>query len=288
MAYAQILLCANGPGLIDSKLQVAVQLARRFHSHLSVTFFREVMLPAQAERRSECSDDPQAALVQAAWDQEAEGLSRARIAYDRWSAHTTPDDAAAPGMTTSWSEPAGLIAALFPSLARACDINVVGGPAGGDAGSSLDDPVSSMALLSSGRLTLFAPRPQHLADDLLRHVVIAWDDSAAVARTIAQAMPLIMAAGSVTLLVAETSPDRVTPCNGMLSYLRASGMQPEVVRMTPILHTLRETLSSETRRLGASLLVMGAYKHNRIRQILLGGVTRHMIQRADCTIAMTC
>lgn len=287
MAYGQILLCANGPGLIDSKLHVAMQLARRFGSHLSVTYFREAVLPAQAERRPDCCDGPQAALAQSAWDQEAVHLSLARVAYDRWRAHATHGDAAAPGMTTSWSEPAGLTTALLPSLARACDINVVGGPAAGDAASSLDDPVSSMALLSSGRLTVFAPRPDRLAADFLRHVVIAWDNSAAVARTIAQAMPLIMAAGSVTLLVAETSPDHVTPCNGMLSYLRANGIRPEVVRMTPILHTLRETLSSETRRLGASLLVMGAYKHSRIRQILLGGVTRHMIQQADCTIAMT-
>ena len=135
-------------------------------------------------------------------------------------------------------------------------------------------------------MTLLAPRRGRLEGDILRSVLIAWDDSAAVSRTMAQAMPLIAAAGEVRLFIGETSPEGVTPCNDILAYLRRKGVDPGIARTAPAFRTVRETLVRQARELDASLIVMGAYKHSRARQILLGGMTRHVIRHAGCAVLM--
>ena len=117
-------------------------------------------------------------------------------------------------------------------------------------------------------------------------MLIAWDDSAAVSRTIAQAMPLIVAAGEVRLFIGEASPESVTPCNDILAYLRRQGVHPGIVRLAPAFRTVRETLVRQARELEASLIIMGADKHSRAREILLGGMTRHVIQHAGCAVLM--
>ena len=206
-------------------------------------------------------------------------MARAKDVFDRRMA-------SAGTHTARWSAVAGSVADLLPSHARACDLIVAGGPGEGSSSSTLDDAVSATALLSSGRMTLLAPRPGHLKGDIFRSVLIAWDDSAAVSRTMAQAMPLIAAAGEVRLFIGETSPESVTPCNAILAYLRRKGVHPGIVRAAPAFRTVRETLVQQARELEASLNVMGAYKHSRAREILLGGTTRYVIQHAGCAVLM--
>ena len=250
MAVTEIPVCANGPGLLESRLKSARQVADRFASHVEVIFFREAQsLAAVPMIGTAFNASPRHDLAQPARDQETGRMARAKDAFDRWMA------SAGTG-TAKWSTVAGSAADLLPSRARACDLIVAGGPGEGSSSSTLDDAVSATALLSSGRMTLLAPRPEHLAGDTFRRVLIAWDDSAAVARTMAQAMPLIAAAGEVRLLVGETSPENATSCNEILAYLRRKGARPGVARSAPAFRTVRETLVRQARELEASLIVM--------------------------------
>lgn len=102
----------------------------------------------------------------------------------------------------------------------------------------------------------------------------------------AQAMPLIEAAGEVRLFVGETSPESATHCNEILAYLRRKGVHPGIARSAPAIRTVRETLVQQARELETSLIVMGACKHSRAREILLGGTTRYVIQHAGCAVLM--
>lgn len=291
MPITEILVCANGPGLLESRLKIARQVAGRFGSHVEVIFFREAQDPAAVPLLGMTFDiSPQHDAAQSVWDEETGQMARAKDVYDRWMASNdavsvTPV-ASAGTRTARWSEVMGSIADLLPPRARACDLIVAGGPGEGASSSTLDDEVSAIALLSSGRMTLLAPHPGHLEGDILRSVLIAWDDSAAVSRTMAQAMPLIATAGEVRLFIGETSPESVTPCNEILSYLRRKGVHPIIVRSVPALHTVRKTLVQQARKLEASMIIMGAYKHSRSREILLGGTTRYVIQHAGCAVLM--
>ena len=291
MSMTEILVCANGPGLLESRLKLAFQVARAFKSRIEVVFFRDAQNPSAVPLyEAGFNASPRHDLARSTWDEEAGRLARAKETFNRCvtSGHTAlagiSEAAGAPA--ASWSEVMGSAADLFPSRARACDLVVAGGPGGDASSSTLDDEISAMALLASGRMTLLAPRPEHLPDDILRSVLIAWDDSAAVSRTLAQAMPLVAAAREVRLFVGETSPESATRCNDVLSYLRRKGTHPTVARSVPALHTIRETLVQQARAWGVSLIVMGSYKHSRTREILLGGTTRHVIQHAGCAVLM--
>ena len=291
MPVTELLVCANGPGLLESRLKLAFQVAGAFKAHVEVVFFREAQNPSTvAADAIPFNASPRHDLAQSVWDEEAGRLARAKEIYDRCLASSNTASAerseAAGTPAASWSEVMGNAAGLFPSRARACDLVVAGGPGWDASSSTLDDEISAMALLASGRMTLLAPRPEHLPDDILRSVLIAWDDSAAASRTLAQAMPLVTAAKEVRLFVGETSPEGDTRCNDILGYLRRKGARPSVVRSVPVLHTVRETLVRQARELGASLIVMGSYKHSRTREILLGGTTRHVIQHAGCAVLM--
>ena len=290
MAVTEILVCANGPGLIESRLKTALQVAGRLASHIHVVFFRQVEDPATVSPYGPTfSYSPKHDLAQSAWNTEAVDVARAKALFERRVASNATGSATPPGSvdppTASWSEIVGAAAELFPSCSRACDLIVAGGPR--DASSStLTDEISSLALLSSGRMTLPAPRVEDLAADLFQRVLIAWDDSAAVSRTMAQAMPLLMAAREVRLFIGDTSPERATPCNEILAYLRRKNIQPTIVRTTPALHSARETLVQTAHEIDASLIVMGAYKHSRAQEILLGGTTRHVVEHARCAVLM--
>lgn len=291
MPITEILVCANGPGLLESRLKLALQVGRAFQSRIEVVFFREAQNPsAVPSYEAGFNASPRHDLARSAWDEEAGRLARAKETYDRCMkpGHTALTEGSEPAdaHVASWSEVRGSAADLFPSRARACDLVVAGGPGSDASSSTLDDEISAMALLASGRMTLLAPRPGHLQDDIFRSVLIAWDDSAAVSRTLAQAMPLVTAAREVRLFVGETSPEGATRCNDILSYLRRKGTHPTVERSVPALYTIRETLVQQAWALGASLIVMGAYKHSRTREILLGGTTRHVIQHAGCAVLM--
>jgi nucleotide-binding universal stress UspA family protein len=291
MSVTEILVCANGPGLLESRLKLASQVARAFKSRVEVVFFREAQNPpAIPLYEAGFNSSPRHDLARSAWDEEADRVAHAKETFDRCvkSGHTALAgiSEAAGTPAASWSEVMGSAADLFPSRARGCDLVVAGGPGGDASSSTLDDEISAMALLASGRLTLLAPRPGHLPDNLFRSVLIAWDDSAAASRTLAQAMPLVAAAQEVRLFVGETSPESAVRCNDILSYLRRKGVHPTVERSVPALHTIRETLVQQAQALGVSLIVMGAYKHSRTREILLGGTTRHVIQHAGCAVLM--
>lgn len=286
----EILVCANGPGLLESRLRIARRIADRFEAHVEAVFFREALNPATVPSMAPGFTylPQQRAAAQSAWDEETAQAEHAKDAFDRWMAPNeagpvTSPPAAGP-RTATWSQIMGKAAHRLPSRARASDLIVAGGP--GEGASTLDDEISSLALLSSGRMVIFAPRPGHLEDDILRSVLIAWDDDAAVTRAIAQAMPLIAAAGEVTLFIGEPSPETVTPCDEILSYLGRKGVHAGTIRCVPTVHTLRHALVEKAQEVKASLIIMGAYKHSRSREMLLGGTTRYVIHHAGCAVLM--
>ena len=285
MPITEILICANGPGSLSSRLGLASQIADVFDIYVGVVFFLSAAIPLEATANALPLDDAEA--HQAAfdvWDDDAADAAAHRRIYDQWLA----DEGASPGQfgppRAGWSEIAGDPAILLPSCARACDLIIAGGA--NAASSTLDDEISKIALLSSGRMTLFAPRAGTPAVDILRSVLIAWDDSAAASRSIAQAMPLIMAAQEVRLFIGEISGGSTTPCNALLAYLRRKGVNPSITTETLAFRTVRETLVRKSQELGVSLIIMGAYKHSRTHELLLGGTTRYVLKQAGCAVLM--
>jgi nucleotide-binding universal stress UspA family protein len=112
----------------------------------------------------------------------------------------------------------------------------------------------------------------------LERVVIAWDGGVEAAQALRGAVPLL-AGAEVTVVTVEDAPTPF-PATDALAYLSRHGVRAElqVVRRAG---AVEDTLAREMALLRPQLLVMGAFGHSRLREMLFGGVTRHFLDRGD-------
>jgi nucleotide-binding universal stress UspA family protein len=105
---------------------------------------------------------------------------------------------------------------------------------------------------------------------------VAWDGGSEAARAMRAAVPLLAKAKAVHVLTVLTEPDKGFPPTEALRYLARHGIEAELTELACD-KSVEETLAAEVSRLGAGLLVMGAYSHSRLREFLFGGVTRFFL-----------
>ncbi len=108
---------------------------------------------------------------------------------------------------------------------------------------------------------------------------IAWDGSAPAARALRWATPLLRTCRNVHVLTVADNDGSSFPPTDALRYLARHGITAELIAL-PKSGSIEETLASEVTRLGAQLLVMGAYSHSRLREFMFGGVTRYFLEDA--------
>jgi nucleotide-binding universal stress UspA family protein len=119
--------------------------------------------------------------------------------------------------------------------------------------------------------------------------VVGWDGGMCALRAIGAALPLLQAAGAVKL--ALVNPDRLSDLHGeepgadMALYLARHGVQVEVV-VERTRATAGNALIGIARACGAGLMVSGAYGHSRLREWVLGGVTRELLERAPVPLLL--
>ena len=123
--------------------------------------------------------------------------------------------------------------------------------------------------------------PDHTALKLpLGTVCVAWDGCSEAARALKAAVALMAGAADVRVLTVARAKDNGFPATEALRYLARHGVKAELTEL-PEAHSIEETLAAEVARVGASLLVMGAYSHSRLREFLFGGVTRFFLDEIN-------
>lgn len=163
--------------------------------------------------------------------------------------------------------------------ARYADLVVTGSDAGE---ASLLRGLPQYLVMHGVRPVLAVP-PSYDDRPIADSVVVGWDGSVPALRAIAGAMPLLVRAGTVRL--ALLNPEREPGLHGeepgadMALYLARHGVRVEVlVERTQA--AVGEALLGIAGASGAGLLVSGAFGHSRYREIVLGGVTRVLLERA--------
>ena len=73
---------------------------------------------------------------------------------------------------------------------------------------------------------------------------------------------------------------------GVLGYLALHSIHPEVAQFRSMDRDVGRGMLAAAREFGADLLAMGAYSHSRLRQLILGGVTRHVLENAALPVMM--
>ena len=190
------------------------------------------------------------------------------------------DTTAAAGLAAvDWRAPPGSPVDIAIEHARCSDLLVVRQPS--SPGYLLAESLVSTVLMALGRPLLIVPyigaRPT-LGDNVL----VAWDGGREAARALADALPFLERARRVTVI--SVAPEGTVDIDGrpgearLGAWLRAHGIKADIARYAVSDVPIGAWLLSRAADLGSDLIVMGGYGHPRMRQLILGGVTRTMLE----------
>lgn len=215
--------------------------------------------------------------------QQADNEGFAKSALERFSAATKREGLSADPLTISTSL-AGA-GEHFSRIARRFDLAVLG-QAEPDS-SSVDDIIAETTLFESGRPIIVVPYIQK-GPLKLDKAMVCWDGSRPAARAIGDAMPLLAKAGKVEIVSIVSEPGKQDKIEGvdMGHHLARHGLEVEVERIARGDVDVADALLSHAADSGADVMVMGGYGHSRLRQFLLGGVTRSTLRSMTVPVLM--
>ena len=149
----------------------------------------------------------------------------------------------------------------------------------------LHDRAIESGLFESGRPVLLSPPspPQQIATNIL----IAWNCSTEQARAIAFAMPLLHRADRVTVLTVIGGTGVPGPsAEQLIRYLQRNGVVAEPMKVELDGRTTGEAILAAAQSVGCDLLIKGAYTQSRLRQMIFGGATQHVMANAALPVLL--
>jgi nucleotide-binding universal stress UspA family protein len=263
-----------------SALDTALLLARKFDGCIEGFALR----PAVADL---VAMDPDSGLTMVAVkENDAEMVRQAEILFRSFMetnqiAESTGKTPAA--LSWSWLGDAPSGHDFVGSYGRVFDVIVLARP--GDEWQSPSMITLESALFESGRPVLIAPptSPRSLASNIL----VAWNQSTEQARTMADAMPFLNAAERITIVTVEGATVAGPSGEQMARSLAMNGIKADTMTLKPIgKRTAGETILTKAEELGCDLIVKGAYTQSRLRQMIFGGTTRHILANAKLPVLM--
>jgi nucleotide-binding universal stress UspA family protein len=184
--------------------------------------------------------------------------------------------------SAEWRMETGDEPAWLAEHGRAADLLVVGRTREGEP-VAMD--VLEASLMATGRPVLIAPAkpPSRISGT----VAIAWKNRPEAARAVAAAQPLVAMADQVIILsVDEGAGTDEQSCERLRHALSWHNANTTVQRLKQDGRPPVETLLAAATAAGADVLVMGGYGHSRVREVIFGGFTRHVLTGADLPILM--
>ncbi len=278
MSWKDILAIVADTEQDEPAIAMAEALAAGANTHLAAAFL--TALP----------DEPLAyepTVVAGVW---AELLGRARAESE---AERKKLEARAARSAFSWevrnaealARDLGRVAAVH---ARYADIAVMTRPLEGHEGDMHMETVEGV-LFHSGRPVLIAP-PGWTGAAIGKRVIVAWDASREATRALADAAPLLAKAEAITIVTIDAKPKMFghgdQPGANIAAHLARRGLKADVKNVDGMGRSPAATIMEEAAQLGADLVVMGAYAHSRLREMMFGGATRDLLRTASAPLLM--
>jgi nucleotide-binding universal stress UspA family protein len=215
-------------------------------------------------------------------DEEVERVAQ-RLFENFMRGHGVPEAQPGPAFYSHrWARSGALGDAFIGSHGRLFDLIALGRP--GRASNDPRMPPLEAALFESGRPVLIAPSA--VPKVIGRNVLIAWNGSTEQTRTTAFVLPLLHMAETVTLLSVEGGMTPGPTGDAFAQYLRLNGIAVTAVTVGLGKRTTGEVILDYAKAQGCDLLVKGAYTQSRLRQMVFGGATRHILATATLPVLM--
>ncbi len=210
--------------------------------------------------------------------------TKAVNAFDQWLAQSGIPRVPAPGdmksCSTALEVTAGPLAEIISDRALTSDFVIAALPG---SETDLHMTITEVTLFQSGRPVLLVPPGDASPPPAEAPVVVAWKNTVEAGRALSSALPLMRDARETVILQAGHDAAKAVPVDRVLAYLSRHGINARGAAVEAG-DNAGAALLSEAARLGAGLLVLGAYSHSRAREIIFGGVTRHVLQHATIPV----
>jgi nucleotide-binding universal stress UspA family protein len=187
------------------------------------------------------------------------------------------------GASYGWLDNAPAGEGFVGSHGRVFDVTVLGRPTANTVG--LHNRAIESSLFESGRPVLLAPpkSPSQIATTIMVH----WNGSPEQARTTAFAMPLLQQARRVIVLnVAGGQGVSGPPAQQVVTYLKRDGVPAELMNVGLEGRSTGEIVLAVAKAQGCDLLIKGAFTQSRLRQMIFGGTTSHILANAELPVLM--
>jgi nucleotide-binding universal stress UspA family protein len=151
-----------------------------------------------------------------------------------------------------------------------------------------DEVIDEGVLFESGRPVIFVPFIQKAGMKLDR-VMVCWDGSRAATRAIADSLPFLKKAKQVEVVVIGSKPPKSDEISGadLGQHLARHGLKVDVKRITSPDIDVPSTILSYAADSSADLIIMGGYGHSRLREFVLGGATRGLLESMTVPVLMS-
>jgi nucleotide-binding universal stress UspA family protein len=263
-----------------ARLDLAIDLARRHDAHLTALHVVDIGLPLIG-----MADGGGGAAIATLVDQMREsGLADARSIEAAYRERLRRE-----ALTGEWRLAEGMVAEMLTLHARYADLVILGqddpdGPSTGPVGLAGD------VLFGAGRPVLVVPYAGH-HPTAGRRVLIGWNASREAARAVNDALPVIAMAEAATVLAANPRQGIAghgeEPGADIALHLARHGATVSVEHHIAPEVPDADLLLNHASDIAADLIVIGAYGHSRLREFVLGGVTRTILKQMTVPVLLS-
>lgn len=287
MSMATVLATLDGGGSDAAAVEAALHLGQRFGARVDLLHVEPdvtTAVPIVGEGMSG------AAVEQIMKSLQDEAQSRAKAAQELFESRCVkkklpiaePDGPLQAGkFSVSFRHVVGRQEEEVVRRGRLADLVVVARPPVGEDAEGTPD--FDAALFDTGRPVLLVPSKP--VSDLGETVAVAWNHSREAARAVAAALPFLAKAKKVLVLTAREVENAPEPSE-LVRYLGGHGVNAQTWAFKPGPGSIGDALLGEAKKAGADLLVMGAYGHSRLRELVLGGATRGVLSHGAVPVLL--
>jgi nucleotide-binding universal stress UspA family protein len=288
--FKDMLVVVDDSERCGARIEVAVHVANRCGAHLTGLYVnRPALVPALIEAGMVGGMGTPVMLPTQAVNELCNAASQAQQAAAGRAQHRFRAHAEVAGITTEWREREGDLMEVTVLQARYADLTIVG-QADPEAAGGPARGLPEHLLLGVGHPILVVPYvgPVRTVGE---RVLVAWNASRAATRAVNDALPILEQATQVTVLTINppggARGDGDVPGADLALHLARHGVRAEAVSVRAEDVQAAAMLLSQASDLQADLVVMGGYGHSRLREVVLGGSTREILQSMTVPVLMS-
>jgi nucleotide-binding universal stress UspA family protein len=286
MAYRKIVVPVIGASRDKAVVKAALEIAKTFDSWTTALFVR----PDASEVLPYLGEGISAGVVQEILDASAEAAKKsgaaAKVSVSQAAAEMGVPFQDGPPLggnaSCSYRIRQGVMSDVYYEEAGLADLFVFDGAALPEA-PNLRDGLETV-LLSARRPVMLVP--QQPWGQVGSKIAVAWDGGLAASHAVTAAMPWLKRARAVEILSVGSGSATASEMDRLRDYLRVQGVGAVEHSLSPGDLGAGAAIVDAAQRAGADLLVMGGYGHSRLRELILGGVTRHVLNHVTMPVFM--